>query len=134
MKPISLSGQLFRCFWTWLYVSQSRYHSRFGSEFSVKAPGSPARRNFLEENRKKTKVSLQESVRRQEREATKQRFLDMENTRRKAKGLQLYKDYAELEAAQENEDSEKPTDSLLQETADILIDWLLFAQKQLALH
>lgn len=89
---------------------------------------------FLEENRNKTRVSLLETTRRKEREAMKQRFLSMENDRRKAQNLKPYKTYAEMEAAEENEDEESQRDSVLQESGDILIDWLIATKKQIALH
>ncbi|MBN1379974.1 MAG: carboxy terminal-processing peptidase [Gammaproteobacteria bacterium] len=89
---------------------------------------------FLEENRAKTQTSLRESERRLERDQMKTRFLNMENQRRQVKGLKPYKNYAELEKAEEDEDRETPDDSMLQEAGDILIDWLILAQKQLALH
>ncbi len=83
---------------------------------------------ILEENRKKTSVSLNESVRRQERESMKQRLLAMENRRRQALGQVPYKDYAELESAEKKEDNdqqEDKKDSLLQETGEILTDWVI---------
>lgn len=89
---------------------------------------------FLEENRLKTRTSLQETERKLEQDRMKKQFLDMENERRKAKGQPLYKDYAELEAAEKDKDGNDDADGMLQETGDILIDWLLLAQRQLALH
>lgn len=89
---------------------------------------------FLEENRAKLQTSLQERERRQEREQMKKRFLDMENRRRQAKNLRPYKDYAELEAAEEDEESDVATDSMLLESGDILIDWLSLSEKKVALH
>ncbi len=93
---------------------------------------------FLENNRNKTRVSLMESERRQEREETKSYYLAMENKRRLARDLKPYKTYKELEeseeAGEETDEKEKESDSLLQETGDILIDWLILAQKKLALH
>ena len=80
---------------------------------------------FLEENRKKTKVSLNESERRKERESMKQRLLAMENRRRQALGEKPYKDYAELESAEKNEDNDQQKDSVLQETGEILTDWVI---------
>ena len=84
---------------------------------------------FLEENRKKTRRSLNESKRRQERESVKQHLLAMENRRRQALGLKPYNDYAELESAKNEEDSDSRHDSMLQETGDILIDWMIADQK-----
>ena len=79
---------------------------------------------FLEENRKKTSVSLNESERIQERYATEQRLLGIENRRRKALGKEPYKDYAELEST-EKKDKDPEDDSILHETGEILTDWLI---------
>ncbi len=87
---------------------------------------------LLQENRNKVNVPLQESKRRQEREEIKVNYLAMENKRRLARGLKPYKTYAEMENAEDEDDME--SDSLLQESGDILIDWLILAQKKLALH
>ncbi len=86
--------------------------------------------SFLEENRKKTRVSLNESVRLKEEDAMKQRLLDIENRRRLALGQEPYKEYAEIEKAEEEKrerekkNGEEP-DSLLHETGEILADWLI---------
>ncbi len=83
---------------------------------------------LLEENRNKTSVSLNETERRQERESMKQRLLAMENRRRQALGQEPYKDYAELEAAEkkeENNPQQDSRDSMLQETGEILTDWVI---------
>lgn len=84
---------------------------------------------FLEENRKKTRASLNESERRQERKSIKQRLLAMENRRRQALGKEPYKDYAELESTEKEdakkEDNDLEPDSMLQETGEILTDWLI---------
>ncbi len=79
---------------------------------------------FLEEAREKTVASLNESERRTERETTEQRLLAIENRRRQALGEEIYKDYAEMEKAEEEEDSDQQKDSMLQETGEILVDWL----------
>jgi carboxyl-terminal processing protease len=83
-----------------------------------------ARVAFLEESRKKTRVTLNESERRQERESIEQSLLAMENTRREALGKEPYKDYAELESAEKNEEDDMQNDSELKETGEILTDWL----------
>ena len=82
---------------------------------------------FLEETRKKTVTSLNESERKQESESIKQRLLTMENTKRQALGEEPYKDYAELEKAEKDEkeeDGDTEKDSMLLETGEILTDWL----------
>lgn len=93
---------------------------------------------FLEESRSKNQASLKESVRRQERKDAEQRLLQMENQRRVGKGLEPLKAYSELEKLEENEDSDKPSDGLVQEVGNILIDWLNLqnpqSQKQIAAH
>jgi carboxyl-terminal processing protease len=85
--------------------------------------------SFLEENRKKTKVSLNESERRKEEESVKQRMLEIENRRRQALGQEPYKDYAEMEKAEKEKaekekDNDLEPDSMLKETGEILTDWL----------
>ncbi len=85
---------------------------------------------YLEENRKKTSISLNLEERQKERETVKERLLAMENRRRKALGEELYKDYAELEADQDAEeeddkDKEPERSPMLEETGEILTDWLL---------
>ena len=79
---------------------------------------------FLEETRKKTTASLNEQERRQERKSIEQQLLTMENRRRQALGKEPYKDYAELESTEKEDDIDLQKDSLLQETGEILIDWL----------
>ena len=49
----------------------------------------------------------------------------MENRRRQALGEKPYKDYAELESAEKNEDNDQQKDSVLQETGEILTDWVI---------
>jgi carboxyl-terminal processing protease len=87
--------------------------------------------SFLEENRKKTRVSLNESERRKEEELLKQRMLDIENRLRQALGQEPYKEYAEMEKAEkERAEKEKKNDlepdSMLKETGEILTDWLTY--------
>ncbi len=86
--------------------------------------------SFLEENRKKTRISLNESVRLKEEEAMKQSLLDIENRRRLGLGQEPFKEYAEIEKAEEKKkEREKKngeeTDGLLHETGEILADWLI---------
>jgi carboxyl-terminal processing protease len=92
------------------------------------------RADFLEQNRRKTRTSLREADRRAEREQSEQRLLTMENRWRKAKGLEPLETYAELEKQQAGEEGERPSDGLLKETGDILIDWLGLEHKQVAQH
>jgi hypothetical protein len=49
--------------------------------------------------------------------------MDMENSRRLAFGLAIYKDYAELELAEKEEETELKNDSMVKETGEILTDW-----------
>jgi carboxyl-terminal processing protease len=58
--------------------------------------------SFLEENRKRTRISLNESVRLKEEEVMKQRLLDIENRRRQASGQEPYKEYSEIEKAEKD--------------------------------
>lgn len=74
-------------------------------------------------------VSLRESVRRHKTSENEKYLLEMENERRKAKGLKSYKTFAELEAenekpAKNRPHEELPDNSLLQETGYILLDML----------
>lgn len=92
------------------------------------------RADFLEQNRRKTRTSLHETERRAEREQSEQRLLAMENRWRKAKGLEPLETYAELEKQRTDEEGERPSDGLLKETGDILIDWLGLERKQVAQH
>ena len=78
---------------------------------------------LLEENRKKTEISLNESERKQESEILKKRLLEMENRRRLALKEEPFKDYAEMEAFEKEDDPDRKPDSMLRETAEILTDW-----------
>lgn len=89
---------------------------------------------FLKENREKTHTSLKESERIEERLAVEQRLLDMENKRRKAKGIPLLKTYSELEGTQDSEENEKPSEIMLKEAANIVVDWHKLKEKQLAVN
>lgn len=93
-----------------------------------------ARAAYLEENRSQTRASLNEAERQKERAESEARLLAIENTWRKAKGLDPLKDYEELEAMEAHEDRESPSDGLLQEAGDILVDWLMLERKQVAKH
>ncbi|HEX7027002.1 MAG TPA: carboxy terminal-processing peptidase, partial [Gammaproteobacteria bacterium] len=91
---------------------------------------------FLMETRNKTRTSLNEAERLQERELAEKRLLEMENRRRVSKGLEPFKTFAELEKSQESEESRKPpTDVfLLEEAGNILLDWISLTKTQVAVH
>lgn len=91
--------------------------------------------SFLEENRKKTRVSLNESERRKEEESIKQRLLDIENRRRQALGQEPYKEYAEMEKiekekAEKKKDNDLEPEGMLKETGEILTDWVMEITKK----
>lgn len=82
---------------------------------------------LLDTARKQKQLSLNESVRRAERDSLRQKSLDTENKRRKAKGEPLLKDFAELEKIGEqqatDEDKETPADrAMLVEAGTVLAD------------
>lgn len=86
---------------------------------------------LLAESREQKLLSLNETVRRKERARLEQQSLEIENRRRKAAGEPLLKDFAELEklneelAAAPEEQRETPVDrAKLQETAQILADFV----------
>lgn len=82
---------------------------------------------FLEELRNDTIVSLNLKTRDQEREATKQKRLKLENERRLAKGMEPLKDISDNEE-DVSEDDEKEgnttADALLEEGGQILLDYV----------
>ncbi|MFZ5755669.1 MAG: carboxy terminal-processing peptidase [Pseudomonadota bacterium] len=82
---------------------------------------------LLEQNRRQKQLSLSENVRRSERDTLRQKSLDAENKRRKARGEPIVKDFEELEKLNEelagNEDKESPADhAMLVETGTLLAD------------
>jgi len=82
---------------------------------------------LLEEARAQKKVSLNESVRRAERDRVRQRSLDSENKRRKARGEPALKSFEELEKINEDaaaaDNPETPADkAMLQEATNIVAD------------
>lgn len=89
---------------------------------------------FLKETRKKTRTSLNEAERLQERQQAEKRLLEMENKRRLAKGLEPFKTFAALEAEQESEETQKdPADAFfLEEAGNILLDWISLTKTQVA--
>lgn len=78
---------------------------------------------LLKELRDDTTISLNIKTREIEREETEQKRLDLENQRRKAKGLKLLKELAgdDSEDSEENEESQ---DALLKEGGEILVDFM----------
>lgn len=94
------------------------------------------RLELLRENRSKTSVSLKKIERIRERQQAEQQLLAMENKRRKSKGMKPLPTFAALEAEQQPSEDKKdnPADSMLQETGNILLDWLSHAQKQVAVQ
>lgn len=86
--------------------------------------------DFLQELRDDTVISLSETIREQEREATEKRRLDLENERRIAKGLKPLKELedeeseeSDLPSDEKDEDSEED-DALLIEGGEILVDYI----------
>lgn len=82
------------------------------------------------ENSERTHVSLNESVREQEKAADDAWRLTLENTLRKAKGedplasLEELTAQAEAEAEQDDEDTDPAEDPLLRESGQVLLDYL----------
>ncbi len=100
---------------------------------------------LVEQLREQTDVSLNEQLRKQERDANDAKRLDLENKRRKAKGLELLTSLDEKEAADdkatkkadeadEKEEEKAEEDALLTESGRILLDYVQLesAQKQAA--
>lgn len=95
---------------------------------------------LLTTSRSQKEISLNAAVRQRERDALRQKSLDIENKRRKATGEPVLKDFAELEkvgeelAAAANEDKESPVDrAMLLEAGNIVADQVyLWRQQQLA--
>lgn len=89
---------------------------------------------FLKETREKTRTSLNEAERLQERQQAEKRLLEMENRRRLAKSLEPFKTFAAMEAEQESEDTKKdPVDAFfVEEAGNILLDWISLTKTQVA--
>jgi carboxyl-terminal processing protease len=88
---------------------------------------------LIEQARQVTHISLNETVRQQQRDHEKQKSLDIENKRRSAKGEHLLSSIEEA-TANESEEEEQP-DTLLKEAGHILIDALpIFQQPAFALR
>jgi carboxyl-terminal processing protease len=97
---------------------------------------------MAEENKEKKSVSLRKATRELEQKQMEQRVLEMENRRRKAKGLEPYASYEDIEDtdAAVDEDSEEiasaepdkidpANDPFLSEAGQILADFILELQK-----
>ena len=83
----------------------------------------------LNKVRSETVISLNETVRRQERDDTMQWRLDRENSRRRDKREELIPELSELESdtmsvAHNNEDEKSQEDPMLIEAAHILLDYV----------
>lgn len=83
----------------------------------------------LDKVRVETAVSLNETVRRQERDEIKKRRQDLENSRKRDKRQILIEDMPELESdtisdAHNDEDEQSPEDPMLIEAAHILLDYV----------
>jgi carboxyl-terminal processing protease len=86
----------------------------------------------MTELRKRTDITLNEKQRKQEREDNENQRLTFENTRRKAKGMELLESLKTDEELKKEEDKasddkeaeekEKESDALLLETGNILTD------------
>ncbi|MBN2316734.1 MAG: carboxy terminal-processing peptidase [Sedimentisphaerales bacterium] len=89
-----------------------------------------ALRKHLDEVRSETVISLNETVRRRERDETRQRRLDLENRRRRDKHQEPITELSELESdaasddAHDNEDEQSQEDPMLIEAARILLDYV----------
>lgn len=97
---------------------------------------------IIEENNKKKTLSLRRTTRETEQKEFEQRMLEMENRRRKAKGLELYASYADIkaegEAKEEEAEAASPSsvkidpenDPYLQEAGQVLADFISELNKQ----
>jgi hypothetical protein len=91
----------------------------------------------LDEVRSETVISLNETVRRRERDEMKQQRLDLENIRRRDERQEPITELSELEsdatsAAQGNEDEEPREDPVLIEAAHILLDYVELTAPKIA--
>jgi len=111
-------------------------------------------KNLIAELREQTRVSLHEKIREQERKANDQKRLQLENNRRKAKGMKLLSSVEELDAEAEadmaaadahaadtaEDEAEtaagdgkkaKDDDAMLTEAGHILVDYLKLNSRSL---
>lgn len=82
---------------------------------------------YVQAARNRTRVSLNEAVRRREREEMEARLLDIENKRREAKGEEPVESFDDLsEEGEEDEpaDPEDEVDPFIREAAEILVDFI----------
>lgn len=94
----------------------------------------------IKEAEKKTKVSLMETARKEERDKSDMERFQLENLRRNAQGLPPFKDMAEFKAHDEQEakaleegkEEEDRFDPLLTESENILVDFIAISTKALA--
>ncbi|MCW9004973.1 MAG: carboxy terminal-processing peptidase [Gammaproteobacteria bacterium] len=92
---------------------------------------------IIDERRHMKEVSLNESVRKAEKEALEKRQLALENKRRAAKGEKLIKSIKDLdkdEKDSENDGEDDKTEAMLTETGYILVDYLQMNQPKIAKH
>lgn len=96
---------------------------------------------LMEENNRRKSLSLRRATREAEQKQFEQRMLEMENRRRKAKGLELYTSYADIkaegdaseEAAEASPNSKKidpNNDPFLHEAGQVLADFITELRKQ----
>jgi carboxyl-terminal processing protease len=91
----------------------------------------------LDKVRSETVISLNEAVRRRERDEIEQWRLDLENSRRRDKDQEPVKELSELESdtindAHDNEDEKSQEDPVLIEAAHILLDYVELSALKIA--
>lgn len=122
------------------YFNIEQWIPHLQSRHDVRAPKDPDytflvdQWELVEKARSRETVSLNEKTRLAEQGAIEEQQLAIENKRRKAKGLSIYKSYAEIEAENEVDESEVPEpvdvkidpskDPLLTEAGYILVDFI----------
>ncbi len=94
---------------------------------------------LLKQTRAQKQVSLNEATRRQERDQMRQKSLDIENKRRKARGEAVLKSFEELEKINDDlaaagDNAESPVDrAMMQEAGTVLADQIqIYRQRQAA--
>ena len=97
--------------------------------------------SHFKKQRETTQLSLKASDRESEIKLDKQWALNLENQVRKSRGEKPYSDYAELKAANEVKAAEKPDaehnsehDTLLRESAQVLLDYIEHSAPSLGTH
>lgn len=96
---------------------------------------------LVEESSRKKTLSLRRSTREAEQQQFEKRMLEIENRRRKAKGLELYATYADAKAAEDAKDEaenggssgkklDPATDPFLQEAGQVLADFISELKKR----